>query len=253
MAQKWYPVIDYLSCKECGACIAKCSHGVYDSAKAPTPVVIHPVECVDHCHGCGGICPAGAITYVGEDTGWTPPHKEQKEEELPCSCASDPETEKRVTVEYLYLDLNTCERCIGTDDVLDKVMMELTPALKMAGFEVEYNKKEMTTADIAARNRFQSSPTIRVNGRDICQTVAENSCGCCSDISGTDVSCRVFEYKGKTYELPPEEMLAEAILSAVFGQKDSNCSCGEYELPDNLKEFYKGKSQKSSCSCGGNC
>jgi hypothetical protein len=132
-------------------------------------------------------------------------------------------------------------------------MMELTPALKMAGFEVEYNKKEMTTADIAARNRFQSSPTIRVNGRDICQTVAENSCGCCSDISGTDVSCRVFEYKGKTYELPPEEMLAEAILSVVFGQKDSNCSCGEYELPDNLKEFYKGKSQKSSCSCGGNC
>jgi ferredoxin len=30
-------------------------------------------NCVDHCHGCGNKCPVGAITYVGEDTGWTPP------------------------------------------------------------------------------------------------------------------------------------------------------------------------------------
>lgn len=252
MAQKWYPVIDYLLCRECGACIAKCSHGVYDAAKAPTPVVLNPQECVDHCHGCGGICPAGAITYVGEDTGWTPPNQKPKEEDTTCAGAHDTKTTK-VTVEYLYLDLNTCDRCIGTDDVLDHVLMTLTPALKMAGFEVDYIKKEMTTAEIAGQYKFLSSPTIRVNGRDICQTVAETSCGCCSDISGTNVNCRVFEYQGKTYELPPEEMLAEAILKSVFGQTDSSCSCGEYALPGNMKEFYEGKNRKYSCSCGGNC
>ncbi len=73
MAKTWYPVIDYSICTECGTCVSKCPHGVYDTKKAPTPVVIAPESCVDHCHGCGNKCPVGAITYVGEDTGWTPP------------------------------------------------------------------------------------------------------------------------------------------------------------------------------------
>ncbi len=33
MAKTWYPVIDYLTCAECGTCAAKCSHGVYDPCK----------------------------------------------------------------------------------------------------------------------------------------------------------------------------------------------------------------------------
>ena len=160
---------------------------------------------------------------------------------------------KKIIVEYLYLDLQTCERCIGTDHILDEVMLTLTPALKLAGFIVEYQKVEMETAEIAKQYRFLSSPTIRVNGRDICQSVAENSCDCCTDISGADVDCRVFEYNGENFEVPPKEMLAEAILQTVFGQSDGGCSCGGYELPDNLKNFFDGKKNKSSCSCGGNC
>lgn len=74
MAKKWYPVIDYLTCAECGSCVEKCPHNVYDRAKAPSPVVVNPDACVDHCHGCGSRCPVGAITYVGDDTGWTPPN-----------------------------------------------------------------------------------------------------------------------------------------------------------------------------------
>ena len=74
MAKSWYPVIDYLECVECGACSNKCSHGVYDLSKAPTPVVANPDGCIDHCHGCGNLCPIGAITYVGDDTGWFPPN-----------------------------------------------------------------------------------------------------------------------------------------------------------------------------------
>lgn len=73
MAKTWYPVIDDLLCTDCGACITKCSKGAYDATKAPSPVVIDSEACVDHCHGCGNLCPVGAITYVGEDTGWAPP------------------------------------------------------------------------------------------------------------------------------------------------------------------------------------
>lgn len=253
MAKTWYPVIDYLTCTDCGTCVVKCPHDVYDTAKAPSPVVKNPEACVDHCHGCGNYCPEGAITYVGEDTGWTPQNREQTAEESCCSCGCGAGSEKKIVVEYLYLDLETCDRCIGTDNVLDEVMLTLTPALKLAGYEVEYKKVEMETAEVAERYKFLSSPTIRVNGQDICQSVAENSCGCCSEISGTDVDCRVFEYNGENYEVPPKEMLAESVLLAVFGQSEPGCSCGGYDLPENLKTFYEGKKSKSGCSCGGSC
>ena len=253
MAKTWYPVIDYLTCAECGTCVAKCPHGVYDTVKAPSPFVKNPESCVDHCHGCGNRCPVGAITYVGDITGWTPPNGEQTVEAPCCSCGCEATPEKKVIIEYLYLDLQTCDRCIGTDNVLDEVVLTITPALKLAGYEVEYRKIEMETAKVAEQYRFLSSPTIRVNGQDICKSVAENSCGCCSDISGTDVDRRVFEYNGESYEVPPKEMLAEAILNAVFEQIEAGCSCSKYELPENLKTFYKGKKSKSGCSCGGSC
>lgn len=171
-----------------------------------------------------------------------------------CSSSSGSDSiEKKVVVEYLYLDNQTCERCIGTDNILDEVMLVLTPSLKLAGYEVEYKKAEMKTAEIAVENQFLSSPTIRVNGQDICKSVAENNCGCCGDISGTNVDCRVFEYNGEIFEVPPKEMIADSILRSVFGQPEGVCSCGQYELPENLKNFFNGKENKSSCSCGGQC
>jgi len=164
-----------------------------------------------------------------------------------CSCGS-----KKIMVEYLYLDLKTCDRCIGTDAVLEEVLKEIGPALLCAGYEVEFEKKEISSKEMAAEYRFLSSPTIRVNGMDICDSVAENSCGCCSDISGTDVECRVFEFEGEDYEVPPKEMLASSILRAVFAPKEESC-CGKYSMPENIIAFFDGKEKKSKCSCGSNC
>lgn len=169
-------------------------------------------------------------------------------------CGCDGRESKRVLVEYLYLDLNTCERCVGTDRELDDVIMALTPALSLAGYTLEYCKLEMATREVAIAHRFLSSPTIRVNGRDICAFVAENDCGCCGEISGTQVDCRVFEYRGETYEVPPKAMLAESILFAVFGARDDVENDVNYKLPENLRSFYDGKQSKAGCGCGGgNC
>lgn len=66
MSKKWYPVIDYVKCAECGACVDMCPHGVYDKKKAPTPIVIFPEGCIEGCHGCGNQCPTGSIEYVGD-------------------------------------------------------------------------------------------------------------------------------------------------------------------------------------------
>lgn len=266
MAKTWYPVIDYLTCLECGTCVSFCPHGVYDTEKAPSPVVVNTANCIDHCHGCGNKCLVGAIAYVGDNTGWMPPSAKTHEisetcccggdsekETVSCSCDCEQEPAKRVLIEYLYLDLNTCDRCIGTDAVLDETVAAITPALKLAGFAVDYEKHEIATPELATQHRFLSSPTIRVNGQDICECVAETNCGCCGEISSTDVDCRVFEYEGKPYEVPPKAMLAEAIFKAVFSA-NIGCSCRSYTLPENLKRFYDGKiTNTPKCSCGGKC
>lgn len=78
MAKNWYPMVDTGRCIQCGQCVELCTknrHFVYDSAAAPEPRVTAPENCVDHCHGCGNLCPQGAITYYGDHTGWTPPHR----------------------------------------------------------------------------------------------------------------------------------------------------------------------------------
>ncbi len=109
-----------------------------------------------------------------------------------CCCAEEPSDAKTVLVEYLYLDLQSCERCIGTDRVLDEVMEALTPVLQLAGYGVRYRKIEMKTAKLAEQFHFLSSPTIRVNGCDFCQAVQENSCGCCSDIARNGCGLQMF-------------------------------------------------------------
>lgn len=170
-----------------------------------------------------------------------------------CCCNATKKKEKVIHVEYLYLDLNTCERCVGTDEVLESVLAKLTNLLKVADYSIEYNKVEIKTAEMAKAYRFLSSPTIRVNGRDICESVQENNCNCCGDIAGTQVDCRVFSYNEELYEIPPKEMLAEAIMRLAFEPHTSSCCMGEYVLSDNLRKFFEGKEQKcsnSTFSCG---
>lgn len=259
MAKKWYPVVDILSCIECGTCVNFCSHGVYDKMKAPTPIVVNPDSCIDHCHGCGNKCHTGAIAYVGDDTGWIPPVLRDKggiSDAVPncgCGCTAEHETvtnNKKLQIEYLYLDLHTCDRCIGTNVVLKEVIDTLSPVLSMAGYEVDYKECEMTTIQIAEQYHFLSSPTIRVNGRDIFGEIKESDCGCCGEIAGTNIDCRVFEYEGKTYEVPTKEILTDAILRSIY--TEHSCVCTPYIMPDNLKRFYEGKNTPScGCDCKG--
>ena len=157
---------------------------------------------------------------------------------------------EKLMIQYLYLDLCTCDRCIGTDKVLEKVLEKLTPVLELAGYEIDYQKREMSTPQVARIFEFLSSPTVRVNGRDIFGEIKENDCGCCGEIAGTEVNCRVFEYQGELYEVPTEEMMARAILQAVFGDAPAEAK-QKYEMPENLQRFYEGKGKKlSSCCCG---
>ena len=140
-------------------------------------------------------------------------------------CCSNGENAKVVVIEYLSLDLNTCESSVRTEKVLESVVDELRHAFKIAGYDLEYHKVLIETAEMAIAYRFPSSPTIRVNGRDICNYVKENNCGCCEDIDGT----------------PLAEMIAEEIIKWALIPKLASFLLDEYVLPDDLKKFFDGK------------
>ncbi len=65
MSNTWYPVLNYEECTECGSCFNKSTHGVY-KLDGNRLVVVYPEGCVHGCHGCGELCPACAIEYVGD-------------------------------------------------------------------------------------------------------------------------------------------------------------------------------------------
>lgn len=135
--------------------------------------------------------------------------------------------------------------------MLLEAVNEIEPVLKAAGYAIALNKIEIKNEQQAAQHKFLSSPTIRVNGRDICLEVRENNCGCCSDISGDTTDCRVFVYDGIEYEVPPKAMLINAILKAVYAQSPDLAITEPYSLPKNLKRFFAGKNTKSTNCCGG--
>lgn len=88
MSKMWYPMISNEICEECGTCVERCPHGVYDLKKSPVPIVIDGDSCYEGCHGCGNRCPVGAITYASDDTGWIPPNGKESDSKT-CGCGSE--------------------------------------------------------------------------------------------------------------------------------------------------------------------
>jgi len=147
---------------------------------------------------------------------------------------------KKLVIDFMYLDLHTCERCIATDDNLNRALALLSDALKELGYSVERNKIEIKTRESAEEHKFRSSPTIRVNGIDICGEVKECWCKSCGDLCDDDVDCRVFLYEGKESDQPPVPMIIDGILKVIYGKLSAAVE-EEYKLPDNLDRFFKSK------------
>lgn len=168
-----------------------------------------------------------------------------------CSCGSnccgnenDLEDSRRcIVIDFLYLDVTICERCQGTDKILDEALIEVSNILKATGVDVIVNKINVNTEDLAIKHKFLTSPTIRINGADIQMDYKESLCESCGDLCGDDVDCRVWIYQGKEYNEPPRAMIIESILKAVYGGSIKQEE-GKYKLPENLKNFYESIKRK---------
>jgi O-phosphoseryl-tRNA(Cys) synthetase len=166
----------------------------------------------------------------------------------PGCCGSIPiklAEEKRLVIDFLYLDLSVCTRCQGTDSSLDEALAEVSKVLEATGTKVILNKVNINTEELAVAYKFVSSPTIRVNGHDIQMDVHESLCESCGDLCGDQVDCRVWVYQGQEYTVPPKAMVIEGILKEVYGEKkDVPESEQEYITPENLRNFYAAMENK---------
>ncbi len=167
-----------------------------------------------------------------------------------CGDIEESQTEevKKVIIDFLYLDLNTCTRCQGTDEGLEEAIADVAKVLQLTGVKVVVNKIHIANKEKAIRYKFVSSPTIRVNGKDIQMEVKETYCESCGDLCGDDVDCRVWIYKGKEYDVPPKAMIVDAILREVYGDINTSLENEEdkerYQLPENLKKFFESVDKK---------
>lgn len=135
---------------------------------------------------------------------------------------------KKLKIDFLYLDLSTCERCRATDKVLDDALDELREEIRGVK-EITVNKIKITSDEEAKRYGFVRSPTIRINRVDIeeilagkleikdnyCQSCASDCGESCSEATGGGTQCRIVEYKGKTDEAVPKEMIKDAIRKVL--------------------------------------
>ena len=155
---------------------------------------------------------------------------------------------KRIEIDFLYLDLSVCERCQGTEASLDEAVSEVSAVLLAAGYDVAVNKININSKELAIQHQFVSSPTIRVCGADIMEEVSETPCCECGELCGDDVDCRVWQYGGEEFAVPPKAMIVDAILKAVYNKSEKPQERQAYTLPENLKAFFDGLEAKEEGS-----
>lgn len=152
-----------------------------------------------------------------------------------------------MTIDFLFIDLETCTRCKGTDVNLEAALQEIRRTLESSGVDITVRKTLVETEPQALELGFVSSPTIRVNGQDVALELQESSCASCGEACGCqgEIDCRVWIYKGEEHTVAPIPMIVDAVLQAVY---DTEKSVPEPQrqnaVPENLKRFFAARTEK---------
>ncbi len=132
--------------------------------------------------------------------------------------------EKRLEIEFLYLDLDVCTRCKGTAANLETALRTVQEVLRASGTDVSTRKLLVDSEETARKLKFLSSPTIRINGRDIAPKFRETPCVSCAGACACDggVDCRVWAYEGKEYTEAPVPLIVNALLSEIYDSQSAD-------------------------------
>ena len=109
-------------------------------------------------------------------------------------------------IELLYL--MDCPYCLKTKKILRDVVKDL-------GLDAEVEEILIDSDAKAKKHKFVGSPTVRINGKDIQETVTKDLCKPCSGMTDACTTCRTYMFKGKTYNYPPKEMIKKFIKETM--------------------------------------
>jgi hypothetical protein len=169
---------------------------------------------------------------------------------------ADEYTHRTVTVDFLYLDKESCDRCVGTEAALETAIERVEPILESLDVGLLVRDIHVSSLEAARATHLTVSPTIRVDGRDIQPDYPESTCESCGDLSDgdEDVDCRLWRYRGMEYTTAPVELIVEALIRALArtqpqfdGTRDRSAS----RSSSNLRDFFdNSEDDGSGCGCG---
>ena len=118
---------------------------------------------------------------------------------------------KELTIEWRHYEKEgaTCDRCAATGSSVSEVVTQLRHELAAKGVTVTFTETILPEEHMAQSNMilFNGTPLEAVLEN---AAADENPCPSCSCLTGSETSCRTVEYKGKTYEEIPGELIRKA-------------------------------------------
>lgn len=165
-------------------------------------------------------------------------------------------TRKVLNIDLLVINLDICKRCVPTGEQLRTAVQLLQPVAEALGIELRHHEIVVQTPAEAKVNALLSSPTIRLNGRDIAQDIRESVCESCGDLTNnnTSIDCREWHYRGKVFPCAPLPFLIEAIMGAMLNINEMPLVVPAplEELPENLQRYFDNRKEgKGGSSCCG--
>jgi len=164
-------------------------------------------------------------------------------------------TRRTVTVDFLYLDTESCDRCIGTEAALETALERVAPILDVLDLEVVVRDLHVSTLAAAEATQLAVSPTIRINGQDIQPDYLENTCDSCGDLCACsdDVDCRLWRYRGEEHTTAPVGLLVEALTAAIVSPQSAGVEISVSQsdgVSANVQAFFEDpETDDTSCGC----
>ena len=163
--------------------------------------------------------------------------------------STPPTPSRAIEIELLALDLNTCTRCVGSQANLEDALAMTKHVLQVTGHDVLVRTILIESEEQALQYNFVTSPTIRINGRDIALETMESPCDSCTDLCGCEggTNCRVWRYQGQEYTEAPVGMIVDALLREVYSEAPPLSAPSPVgEVSENLTRFFSGKAAKTA-------